>query len=157
MNNTTKRHLGNISRLVGHDVSNKYSYIISESDLINAWVKMHNDLGYPLMIDSKYRRSIVYNKQGLERQINNMIVECIKEATKDLTDIVVADIISQINSITQTTSGKVISKNNSYTGKTNLFIPGANDLETWANKNGMQYLLDEWSPKNKKLPKETPR
>lgn len=42
-------------------------------------------------------------------------------------------------------------------GKTNLFIPGANDLETWANKNGMQYLLDEWSPKNKKLPKETPR
>ena len=122
MNNTTKRHLGNISRLVGHDVSNKYSYIISESDLINAWVKMHNDLGYPLMIDSKYRRSIVYNKQGLERQINNMIVECIKEATKDLTDIVVADIISQINSITQTTSGKVISKNNSYTGKTNLFI-----------------------------------
>ncbi len=36
MNNTTKRHLGNISRLVGHDVSNKYSYIISESDLINA-------------------------------------------------------------------------------------------------------------------------
>lgn len=139
MNNTTKRHLGNISRLVGHDVSNKYSYIISESDLINAWVKMHNDLGYPLMIDSKYRRAIVYNKQGLEKQINNMIVECIKEATKDLTDIVVADIISQINSITQTTSGKVISKNNSYTGKTNLFI---NSLSSGL-VNGFFKILDD--------------
>ena len=26
-----------------------------------------NELGYPLMMDSKYRRAIVYNKKGLEQ------------------------------------------------------------------------------------------
>ena len=91
------RHIGNISRLIGHDVSGKYSYIVSESDLINAYLQMRNDLGYPLMLESRYRRAIVYNKQGLEQQIQSMIANCINESSKDLTDVVVADIINQLN------------------------------------------------------------
>ena len=70
-NSALQRHLGNISRQVGHDVSKRYSYIVSQDDLTNAWLQMNNDLGYPLMMDSKYRRAIVMNKQGLEKKIRN--------------------------------------------------------------------------------------
>lgn len=57
-----KRHLGNISRQVGHDVSKKYSYIVNQDELTNAYFQMREELNYPLMMESRYRRAIVYNK-----------------------------------------------------------------------------------------------
>lgn len=108
MNKETKRHLGNISRSVGHDVTNRYNYIISESDLIDAWVKLHNDLGYPLMTDSKYHRAIIYNKEGLEKQIESMINSVIAENMQELADIVAADINAQLNSLTQVANGQLM-------------------------------------------------
>lgn len=60
------------------------------------------------MVDSKYRRAIIYNKQGLEKQIQNMIVKCIEEAEKGLADLVAAEITAQLNSITQTTNGNIV-------------------------------------------------
>ena len=107
-----KHHLGNISRQVGHDVSNRYSYIVNQDDLTNAWLQMHNDLGYPLMVDSKYRRAIVYNKEGLEKQIQKMIAECIQASSKELADMVATDtvneIAAQLNSLTQAANGQIV-------------------------------------------------
>lgn len=57
-----QHHMRNISRQVGRDVSRRYNYIVTNDELTNAYLKMRNDLGYPLMMDSKYRRAIVYNK-----------------------------------------------------------------------------------------------
>ena len=106
-----QRHLGNISRQIGHDVSNKYSYIINQDDLTNAYLQMRNDLGYPLMIDSKYRRAIVYNKQGLEKKIGEMINECIIANIKDLEKMVVEDISndleSMLNGLVQAANGTI--------------------------------------------------
>ena len=34
-NSALQRHLGNISRQVGHDVYKRYSYIVSQDDLTN--------------------------------------------------------------------------------------------------------------------------
>lgn len=107
MNKSTKKHFGDISRLVGHDVSNRYSYIIDEKDLTNAWLQFHNDLGYPLMIDSKYRRAIVYNKSGLERKIQQMIMEVMEENGKILADMIANDITNQLNNLTDTANGKL--------------------------------------------------
>ena len=108
VNTANKRHLGNISRLVGHNVNNKYDYIITGNDLINAWVQMHNDLGYPLKVDSKYRRTIIYNKQGLEKQIQEMIKQCIEETSKDIVGVIMADIVTEFNNITQTANGQFV-------------------------------------------------
>lgn len=109
--NAMQNHLGNISRQVGHDVSNRYSYVISEDDLTNAWLQMHNDLGYPLMMDSKYRRAIIYNKQGLERQITQMVNNCIIANMKELERMVIEDIgkdlESMLNGITQAANGTI--------------------------------------------------
>lgn len=113
MNNNYNRHIGNISRAVGHDISQRYSYIINESDLTNAWLSFHDELGYPLMIDSGYRRAIVYNKKGLEKQIQNMINECIEKEAKELSDIIVNDITYQLNNITQSVNGTFIKGGNS--------------------------------------------
>ena len=74
-NSDMKRHMNNLGRLVGHKVGNglsTYQYILNSDDLTNAYLQMRNDLGYPLMVDSKYRRAIVYNKQGLEKRIQEI-------------------------------------------------------------------------------------
>ena len=116
------KHLGNISRAVGHDVTNKYSYIISSDDLTNAYVKMKDELGYPLMIDSKYRRAIVYNKKGLEKKIRETIDNCIIDNIMLLDRFVVEDIVAQLNGIMQSANGKImIGKNNVSSNAKNLF------------------------------------
>ena len=116
------KHLGNISRAVGHDVTNKYSYIISSDDLTNAYVIMKDELGYPLMIDSKYRRAIVYNKKGLEKKIRETIDNCINDNIMLLDRFVVEDIVAQLNGIMQSANGKImIGKNNVSSNAKNLF------------------------------------
>ena len=120
--NAMNKHLGNISRAVGHDVTNKYSYIISSDDLTNAYVKMKDELGYPLMIDSKYRRAIVYNKKGLEKKIRETIDNCIIDNIMLLDRMVVEDIVTQLNGIMQSANGKImIGKNNVSSNAKNLF------------------------------------
>ena len=106
--NAMNKHLGNISRAVGHDVTNKYNYIISSDDLTNAYVKMKDELGYPLMIDRKYRRAIVYNKKGLEKKIRETIDKSIINNIMLSDRMVVEDIVTQLNGITQSSNGKMI-------------------------------------------------
>lgn len=125
MNDTMQRHLGNISRQVGHDVSNRYSYIVSSDDLTNAYLQMRDELGYPLMVDSRNRRAIVYNKKGLEKQIENMINECIISNIAMLEKMVVEDVVNniamQLNGLTQTASGRIVVGNNAKKSSVDMF------------------------------------
>lgn len=125
MNTEIKRHIGNIGRAVGHDVSSRYSYIVTENELTNAWLQMHNDLGYPLMMTSKYRRAIIYNKEGLEKKIQQMITECVKESSKELTNIMTTDVLAQLNNIVQDVKGNLVFGKGSYTGKTTHLLAKA--------------------------------
>ena len=139
--NAMNKHLGNISRAVGHDVTNKYSYVINSNDLTNAYVKMKDELGYPLMIDSKYRRAIVYNKKGLQKKIENVIDNCIINNISLLDRIVVEDIVSQLNSITQSANGmlSVGKKNSSNISAINMF---ANSMLKGVLK-GVDNIIDD--------------
>ena len=85
-----------------------YDYSINTNDFANLWYSLHNDLGYPLKVDSRYKRAIIYNKQGLEKQIQQMIAEVIGKELGQLADLVANDITAQIDSITQTASGKIV-------------------------------------------------
>ena len=139
--NAMNKHLGNISRAVGHDVTNKYSYVINSNDLTNAYDKMKDELGYPLMIDSKYRRAIVYNKKGLQKKIENVIDNCIINNISLLDRIVVEDIVSQLNSITQSANGmlSVGKKNSSNISAINMF---ANSMLKGVLK-GVDNIIDD--------------
>lgn len=110
--NAMKHHLGNISRQVGHDVSNRYSYIVDSDDLTNAYLQMRDELGYPLMMDSRNRRAIVYNKKGLEKQIQNLINECIMANIQQLEKMIAEDVANeiavQLNGLTQTANGSIV-------------------------------------------------
>lgn len=138
-NKAINNHLGNISRLVGHDVSSRYSYIVSQDDLTNAYLQMRNELGYPLMMDSKKRRAIVYNKKGLEKQIQKMIDECIINNIKLLEKMIVDDIIGALNGVTKSvnsiSSGSKIGANST----TSLFVKAM----TNGLINGIGSILDD--------------
>ncbi len=115
------RHLGNMSVLVGHNV-NRYSLLLNTDDLTNAYLKMRNDLGYPLMLESTYRRAIVYNKQGLEKQIESMIAEVVGENFSKLTDLVANDVVNTLNTIHQLANGQVVLGTTSQSNKLSSLI-----------------------------------
>lgn len=122
-NNYMKHHMNNLGRLVGHDVSNRYSYIVSQNDLVNAYVQMKDELGYPLMMDSKYRRAIVYNKKGLEKQIRQSINDTIINNIHLLERMVVEDIVAMLNGIVQSANGTIVlGKGGVSKSATNLFV-----------------------------------
>lgn len=125
MNPAIKRHIGNLSRAVGYNYSTKYSYIVSESELINAYLQMRNDLGYPLMTDSKYRRAIIYNKQGIEKKIQQMITEVIGENGQKLANLVTNEVVTQLNSISQMANGQVVAKGGKQSNGLGKAIGGA--------------------------------
>ena len=83
---------------------------------------MHHDLGYPLKVDSKYRRAIVYNKSGLEKQIQDMIQQVIGDNLKELADVVADDITAQLNSLTTSANGQFIHKSGVHTSNFGAMI-----------------------------------
>ena len=117
------KHINNMSRQLGHDISGKYHYIVNGNDFMNAYIQMRNDLGYPLMIDSKYRRAVVYNKKGLEKQINETLIKTIVDNIHLLDRMIMEDIANQINNIVQTPNGtvKLVNKSNNNSA-TKIFI-----------------------------------
>lgn len=90
--------MGNISRLAGHDVSVRYSYAIDKNDIAKAFNQMRDELNYPLQVDSRNRRAIVYNKKGLEKKIQKMVDECIIYNVKLMEDMIINDVVNGINS-----------------------------------------------------------
>lgn len=112
MDTRIQRHINNLGRLTGNSGNNKYSYIVNTDDLTNAYLQMRNDCGFPIMVDSKYRRAIVYNKKGLEKKLEKMIIECIYQNMQPLVDLVSTDIVNEVttlfNSIKQDANGKFV-------------------------------------------------
>ena len=98
-------HLGNLSRSAGlNGATSSYEYILSQNDLQNAWVKAHTDLGYPLKKESARDRYLIYNRQGLENEINKVLTELIQndletivQLIKEDTTVAIQDILDSIN------------------------------------------------------------
>ena len=100
--------LGQIKKESGNGHSATYNYAIETNEFANLWYKMHNDLGYPLKIDSRYKRAIVYNKQGLEQKIEKMITEVMKKNFDIFSDMITKDIENRLNNAIQTVNGNIV-------------------------------------------------
>ena len=141
LNSGMDKHMRDYSRTVGHDVGRRYSYIISGDKLTDEYIKMKNELGYPLMMDSKYRRAIVYNKKGLEKKIMDLVqksvISNISEMEEIIANDVADDIISQIEGLTQNSNGKM--KKSSNNNSLNKFAKSL----TKALFDGVNYIIDD--------------
>ena len=81
--------------------TNKYSLIADYDDLTAAWVQFHNNLGYPLKKESYRDRYLIYNKQGLEQEIEKTISTALEEAASKIMDEVAAGAINEITAALQ--------------------------------------------------------
>lgn len=123
MNNAMQNHLGNWSRVVGHPVT-RYEYILSGDELTNAWVQAHADLNYALKKESARDRYLIYNKKGLEKQIEQVVMNSIAAAAKELPAVIAEDAINEIMAALGTlkivNNEFVIGKMPTKTGSSNL-------------------------------------
>lgn len=97
-------HLGNISRQIGRDVTNRYSYITTSDELTNAFLQAKSDLGYPLRKEVK-RDRFVLNAESLEKALEEAINKTFNEVEKGLTELAndtINDIVSSLNGLTVT-------------------------------------------------------
>lgn len=98
MDKRMKHALGNISRQVGRDISSIY-YQVNATDIINNYNVIREELGYPLMKDSKNRRVIVYNKKGIEKEIETIITNILLKELNDIVLLLVNDISYNMSDI----------------------------------------------------------
>ena len=126
--NTNNNHLGNLSRLVGHPVT-RYEYMLSGDDIMNAWAQAHADLGYPLKKESARQRYLIYNKQGLEKQINEIITELIINSEKILIEMlkedatqIMQELADSINVVNNQVVIKKPSNQNSFGSKVGKYL-----------------------------------
>ena len=112
VNAAMNHHMKNISRQVGHDVTNRYSYITSSDDLTNALLESHRDLDYALRKEVK-RDRFVLNSQALEKALEeaiNKTFDEVENGLSELADDTINDIVSALNSLTVSNNQFVIPK-----------------------------------------------
>lgn len=107
-------HLRNLNRLAGNgSTTTKYSYILSENDLIKAYNDSKRDLPYPLRKEVKRDRYIL-NAEGLGIVLAKVMEEVVNETGKEITetvaDNVVEDIVYSLNNLKQTNGNIVAPK-----------------------------------------------
>ena len=89
-----KSHLGNISRMMGHDVG-KYQYILNSNELLKSYYESKHDLPYPLRKETK-RDRYIYNAEGLQKDIIDIVNNAIKEAEQELANMISDDIVNMV-------------------------------------------------------------
>lgn len=114
-NSIMQNHIGNLHRAVGTDGSGKYSYILSSNDLLKSYYNSKKDLAYSLRKEVK-RDRYIYNADGLQKDIADMVNEEIQKAEKEFVDMVSTDIVNavyaQINGAVSAVNGKGSTKVN---------------------------------------------
>ena len=87
-------HLKNLSIIAGHPVT-RYEYIVSQDDLFKAYANAHKDLRYALRKEAKRDRFIL-NTEGMQKTINETMIDVFTEASDVLSDAVSTDIINKV-------------------------------------------------------------
>ena len=89
-----KAHLNNIKRAVGSR-GIEYEYILNTDDLTRAWMEARKDLNYALRKEVK-RDRYVLNTEGLQRDLEKALTQAINEASDQLHQMVLNDLIPDI-------------------------------------------------------------
>ena len=76
---------------VQRGIQDRYSLIIDTDDIYNSFILAHRDLSYPLRKEVK-RDRYVMNSQGLKKDIEKVVNECLEKQAKPLIDTVSTEI-----------------------------------------------------------------
>lgn len=74
--------------------ANKYTLLVDTNDIYNSFVSAHRDLSYPLRKEVKRDRYIM-NSQGLQKDIEKVVDECLNKAATPLIDLVSTEIATE--------------------------------------------------------------
>lgn len=86
-----KSHIGQLQRAAGGEgTGGRYEYILSQDELMNAYMQSRKDLTYALRKEAK-RDRFVMNSAGLQKEINKICAEAIDEASKQMAAMVEQD------------------------------------------------------------------
>lgn len=95
---------------------NKYETIIGTDELYRNFIQAHRDLSYSLRKEVK-RDRFVLNSEGLEKDIEEYVIECLNKYQQDFIEGSIAMILNgvqnSINSISGTYGNMTITTNNS--------------------------------------------
>jgi len=84
MHEAMRRHLNNLSRQVGGDVTDKYRFITSSDELYKSFMESKADLRYALKKETKRDRYIVMNSEALSRSIQEACAQALESASEPL-------------------------------------------------------------------------
>jgi hypothetical protein len=95
INSAMQSHIGNLHRAVGTDGSGKYSYLLTSNDVLKSYYESKKDLPYPLRKEVK-RDRYIYNADGLQKDLIEIVNNAIQEAEKELSNLVSDDIVNMV-------------------------------------------------------------
>lgn len=117
---TTKRmmksHIGQLQRAAGgKGTGSRYEYILSQDELMNAYMQSRKDLNYALRKEAK-RDRFVMNSAGVQKEMNKICNTAIQEASKQMAAMIEQDARNAIEramcSISGTPAPAANSRNN---------------------------------------------
>ena len=103
-----ERHIDNLRRSAGLTSNGsyyRYDYIVDQSQLVSAFLRSRNNLGYPLRMQARYKDDrFIYTGDALEKDIAVAVAEAMKKAEGQLREAIIQDVIPDLertlNSIT---------------------------------------------------------
>ena len=137
-----KSHLGNLSRAVGHDVG-KYQYILTSNELLKSYYESKHDLPYPLRKETK-RDRYIYNAEGLQKDIIDIVNNAIKEAEQELANMVSDDIVNMVYDKLNGVVGTANAKTKATSKATSIFASAL----ARGIMNGLTKVYDEMTDPN---------
>ena len=106
MDGAMRRHLNNLSRQVGGDVTDRYRFITSSDELYKSFMESKADLRYALKKETKRDRYVVMNSEALSRSIQEACAQALESASEPLGQYIEGlayDIFSGFGSVSATT------------------------------------------------------
>jgi hypothetical protein len=117
MNSIMQQHIGNMHRAVGANGDyGKYSYILTSDDLLKSYYDSKKDLPYSLRKETK-RDRYIYNSDGLQKDLIDMVNEEIQKAEKEFIEMVSSDLVNAIYAQIDGAVGAVAASTNVNTSK----------------------------------------
>lgn len=97
-NNYKNRHIKNVGRMAGMDVSpaaGRYQYIVDINELQAALIESRADLDYALRKEAKRDRFIL-NTKAMEKEIQKTTEEVVQKVSREITETVSKDIVASV-------------------------------------------------------------
>lgn len=101
--------MNNLSRAVGHDVSDRFAFVSDKDSLMYKYMKAREEVLRPLQRDPWNTRGKTYDKKIVEKEVQKLVEKCLMSEIGRVEDVIangVVDVIEkELNAIPQMKGG----------------------------------------------------